>query len=203
MEDKGIREFQQKREKIIISLINKSCIALLEKKIDISINSVTQEIISNFDKEKIDKKYLVSTQTIGRNKKYSSIWKEYKKKQKITFFTKKEKINKELEFSIRDKYDMLKQDYIELMDNYTYLQKKYKEDIKENKSHHQIEVRKDFTAFKNYGEDESIKVLTSLKNLLINGSVVIVEIDNTIIIKNLNQKDDNRITINKDEWNKI
>lgn len=203
MEDKGIREFQKEREVIITTLINKSCITLLEKKINISINSVTEEVINNFEKENIDKKYLVSAQTIGRNRKYNVIWRKYKKKQEITFFTKKEKINKELEFSIRDKYDMLKQDYIELLDNYNYLLKENKEYIKKIESHKQTEVIKDFNNFKNHNNDLSINISRSLKNLLINGPVIIIEKDNQIIIKNLDLKDDNKIIINKNEWNNI
>ena len=203
MESKGIEEFQQERYEIIINFINQSCVTLLKKGADISANSVTQEVVKLFKKENIDTKYLVSMQTIGRNQKYNSIWKNYKNKQKQTFLTKREKKNKELEFSIRDKYDMLKQDYIELDDDYTYLLKENKENIKKIESLKQNALRKDFSTNKKHNDDLSIEILTSIKKLLINGSVAIVKKDDSIIIKSINLKDENKIIIDKDKWNSI
>jgi dGTP triphosphohydrolase len=203
MKNKGIKKFQQERYEIIIDLINQSCIILLKKGVDIIANSVAEEVVKLFKKENIDTTYLVSAQTIGRNKKYNSIWKKFQKKQKQTFLTKREKSNRELEFSIRDKYDMLKQDYIELNDQYTYLSKESEENIKKIEIFEQNISKENFNTNKKSTNDLPLEILISLKKLLINGSVAIVEKEDSIIIKNINLKDDHKIIIGKDKWHTI
>lgn len=203
MRGEGIKEFQIKRHDILIYCVNKSSLTLLEKGINVSPTTIIQEIAKIFKEENINTKYLVTAQTIGRNEKYNSIWKKFKKKQKKTFLTKHEKKNKELEFSIRDKYDMLKQDYIELNDEYSYLVKENNQNIKKIDSLRQNDLKNNFNTVKNYKNDSSVNFLISLKKLLTTGSIVIVEKDDCIVIKNLNQKDDNKITIDKNEWQKL
>ena len=200
MEDKGIREFQKQRYEIITNCITQSCLTLLEKGIHVSQSTVSQEVMKIFKNEKINIKYLVSEQTIGRNKQYNSIWKKAKRKQKETILTKREKKNKELEFSIRDKYDMLKQDYIELNDNYTYLLNENKKNIVSPRDQ---QFTKEVSTSKNSNDDLSSEIVISLKKLLIHGAVVIIQKDNSIVIKNLNLKDECKIIINKDRWDSI
>lgn len=203
MQAKGIRKFQEERSKIIINYINQACLTLLEKGIDISRNSVSQEIERKFKKHKIDIKYLVDAQTIGRNYKYSSIWKKYKKKQKRTLLTKTEKKNKEFEFSIRDKYDMLKQDYIELNDKFNYLIEENKNNIRKIKALTLDNSKRDFNTAYNSNNNLSSDILFNIQKMLKNDSVIIIEKSESIIIKNFNIKDDNKIIVDKEEWYNI
>lgn len=200
MKDKGIRNFQEERSSIIINLINQSCSILLKKEINISGKSVTLEIIKLFKKENIKLKYLVSEQTISRTTKYNSIWKEFKKKQNERFYSKQEKKNKELSFSLRDKYDMLKQDYIELYDQYNLI---FNVDINKKESNKESNERKDINIFKDDAKNFLIETIDNIKNLLKNGSVIIVEKDDVVIIKNMNLKDTHKIIIDKDKWNNL
>lgn len=201
MEDKGIRDFQKERYEIITTCINQACINLIEKRIHISQGTVEKEVLSIFKKENINPKYIVSAQTIGRNKNYSSIWKKYKKKHTEKFLTKREKATKELEFSIRDKYDMLKQDYIELLDNYNYLIKENKKHLQKMQSSDTNISENDFSAFKSDKEDLALKILKTIKKLMSNkNSLVIQEKEESLIIKTINLKDNNKIIIDKEEW---
>lgn len=203
MEDKGLREFQQRRTEIMINIINKSCDTLLKKGINISVKSVTEEVTKNFKKENIDKKYLVSSQTIGRDIKYNKIWKTFQKKQKGNFITKYDKKNTEVEFTIRDKYDMLKQDYIELKDQYTYVIQENTKYIETIKSYNNDYLIENTNLIQKPDNQLAIELLTYIKELLRNGSVIIVEKDNKTIIKNMNIKDDNKIIIDKNKWDSI
>ena len=56
---------------------------------------------------------------------------------------------------------------------------------------------------KNSNDDLSSEIVISLKKLLIHGAVVIIQKDNSIVIKNLNLKDECKIIINKDRWDSI
>lgn len=203
MQDKGIREFQQRRTEIMINIINKSCNTLLKKNIQITINTLTAEVIKNFENDNIDKRYLVSAQTISRDSKYNKIWKSFQKKQKNEFPTKNNIKNKEFEFTLRDKYDMLKQDYIELKDQYLYVIQENTKYIETIKSYNKNNTITDSISYEKSNNNVSQEILNFIKILLKNGPVMIIEKDDNIIIQNTLMRDNNKTIIDKNKWNNI
>lgn len=203
MQDKGIREFQQRRTEIMINIINKSCNTLLKKNIQITINTLTAEVIKNFENDNIDKRYLVSAQTISRDSKYNKIWKSFQKKQKSEFPTKNNIKNKEFEFTLRDKYDMLKQDYIELKDQYLYVIQENTKYIETIKSYNKNNTITDSISHEKSNNNVSQEILNFIKILLKNGPVMIIEKDDSIIIQNTLMRDNNKTIIDKNKWNNI
>lgn len=203
MQDKGIREFQQRRTEIMINIINKSCNTLLKKNIQITINTLTAEVIKNFENDNIDKRYLVSAQTISRDSKYNKIWKSFQKKQKSEFPTKNNIKNKEFEFTLRDKYDMLKQDYIELKDQYLYVIQENTKYIETIKSYNKNNTITDSISHEKSNNNVSQEILNFIKILLKNAPVMIIEKDDSIIIQNTLMRDNNKTIIDKNKWNNI
>lgn len=203
MQDKGIREFQQRRTQIMINIINKSCNTLLKKNIRISISTVTAEVIKNFENDNIDKQYLVSAQTISRESKYNKIWKSFQKKQKSEFPTKNNIKNKEFEFTLRDKYDMLKQDYIELKDQYLYVIQENTKYIETIKSYNKNNTIINSISHEKSNNNVSQEILNFIKILLKNGPVIVIEKDDSIIIQNTLMRDNNKTIIDKNKWNNI
>lgn len=203
MQDKGIREFQKRRTQIMINIINKSCNTLLKKNIRISISTVTAEVIKNFENDNINKQYLVSAQTISRESKYNKIWKSFQKKQKSEFPTKNNIKNKEFEFTLRDKYDMLKQDYIELKDQYLYVIQENTKYIETIKSYNKNNTIINSISHEKSNNNVSQEILNFIKILLKNGPVIVIEKDDSIIIQNTLMRDNNKTIIDKNKWNNI
>ena len=197
----GIRDFQKERSQIIKELIHEAGKNLLKRKTIISAKTISYEVQKLFNKKALDMKFLVTEQTIGRNKQYKSIWQVYKQQQKEDYISNKKTSIHEHEFSIRDKYDKLKQEYVEILDLYTLERQQTKELTQKIKKHEVF--TNDITRYEdNISNNRSI-LLHNIKEMLTNGSVVIIKNNSSIIIKNLKIHDSQKIEITEEEWTAI
>lgn len=202
MNDYGAQQFQHEREELICNLIERACELLLVEEILINARTVSEKISNFFENEKIDMKFYVKEQSIGRNSVYNRIWKSYQKKQKIQP-SKRKNYSKLDEFELRDKLDILQQEFVELNDENKFLVqqnidlKKELESLMNAKATHaQIE--------NNIQTNSSthINILQLINDVLSNGPVAIVkkETDNEVIIKNYKNSNQERVIITIDEW---
>lgn len=199
MKSCGAKEFQLERTELISKLIEEACEDLIKNKIKISASKVSDKIDVFFKVRNIDSKFHVEEQSISRNFNYSKIWKPYKKKQLLLDNSKLRinKLSKYDEFELRDKFDLLQQDFIELYDYNTWIQKNNNElKLKlENSSNNKIE---------NPQILEIINIFKTINTLLTEGSVIITKNKNNIIIKSAITMDDSKkFAFTFENWNRL
>lgn len=204
MRPEGIKSFQEDRGTITEELVQKAADNLVKKHVNISGRTIFIEYQKLFKKKNLGNKYFVSEQTISRNTRYSSIWQDIKKKINIENKLKKTNTKNQEAFSLRDQYDLLKQDYIELLDEFKLIEKAKKEQEEEIKKLKTMISTKEIYQYEDIiSKKHPSEIINSIKSLLLNGMVVIIKKDNKIIFKNNNLNDDNRIEIQEEEWNNI
>ena len=210
MSEYGAKNFQIKRENIIIKYVKEAGDFLLTEEVSISARTISETVISLLKKNNIEKKYYVEEQTIGRNKKYKTIWQSDQKKQQLLPRKISTKKNMELdEFEVRDKLDMLQQDYFTLLDKYRFHKNEKSNLEKENKS--LLAIAKQNNQNNNILDigktilSQEVNIVKLINNILDNGSVVIVkkEEEDEIIIKNINNSNQERAIISISEWEKF
>jgi len=205
MKTYGAEEFQKERENLICECIQKACELLLVEEIPIKAKSVAEKVSYIFELEKINKKYHVQQQSIGRNIIYKRIWQNYQKKQK---FTTKKNQNKHIkldEFQLQDKLDILQQDYIEINDENKFLRQQYTKLKKELESLLDLtkkDISKPTTKLNNIlsHSSKNTNIVKLINDILANGPVVIVKKDNELIIKNYKNSNQERVIISIDVW---
>lgn len=203
MNNYGAQQFQEEREDLICNLIQRACELLSVEEILINARTVSEKISYLFENEKIDMKFYVKEQTIGRNPVYNRIWKNYQKKQQIQPNNKRKNYSKLDEFELRDKLDILQQEYVELSDENKFLvqqnidlKKELESLITSKKTHVQIQNNIQTTSSKHNN------ILQLINDILSNGPVAIVkkETDDEVIIKNYKNSNQERVILTIDEW---
>jgi predicted nuclease with TOPRIM domain len=194
----GINTFQSERTEIVKSLVEQGCKILTEKNIKISANKVTEQVHLLAEKRKIDNKYLVDEQTISRNGVYNNIWKKYKKIQNQKQSNRKSIVSKKFEeFDLRDKHDMLMQDYIELMDEMKFL----KSECEKLKQKNPETLNTNLT---NIAPDQTnSKIIQAIKVLVNEGPTIIVRKDGKVIVKSHLNDETKRYEFLEKEWKYI
>ncbi|WP_434637060.1 hypothetical protein MLC35_11295 [Sulfurimonas sp. NW7] len=208
MQTIGTKIFQETRINLNRELIPEACENLLQKNIKITAKSIEEELEKIYAEKKIDLKYIVKQQSIGRQKYYKSIWKKFQKKQNLDLTKKISSTSYVDEFELRDKMDMLQQDYIELLDESIWL-KKENNDLKQKVQ----ELSRDYNT--SNVKIEGIKssnsnckdILHFINGLLQDGPVSIVHIQkdsrNEIIIKSHLNKITSKLELPIEYWLKI
>lgn len=200
------KDYQENRIKMIQELIKESCEFLLEMKIIINATSITKKVEEIFKERKLNEELLVDQQTIGRRKYYNNIWKSYQKKQNTSSQKRGEEKTKDFNlFDIRDKFDMLQQDYIEAIDENKLLEMKINDLKKE------LETTNLNTTLNNQRKDikvkekiEILEIINLITNMINNGPIIISKNDINIIIKDaLNINTDNRFVFPIKNWEEL
>ncbi|MCG3651379.1 hypothetical protein L5F32_03735 [Aliarcobacter butzleri] len=204
MPNSGVKRFQEERTNIAVNLINEACKYLLEKNENITAKKIEEKIRKLAKKKNIDDKYLVDEQSIRRNKKYKTIYANYKSEQNNI---KKEQNNakKDIEqFSLRDKFDLISQNYLELLDEKNFLNKLYLDTKNEKeKLEKLLKVNNIYSVDRRLDSKKSAEVIKIMNKLLEKGAVILKRDDNKIILKSYNQKEDDRYEFSADEWDSI
>lgn len=205
MSVQGIGEFQQQRKELIQAYSKKACSILMDENKIINAKSVAEKVEKLFEENGVDKKYLVDSQSIGRNQEYSHIWKTYKQEQrhkrnaedKTTF----EQIK---EFELRDKYDMLTQDYIELLDEKKWIEHQLKTLKQENKRLSETIQSEQHGISTNNFNLEGRPIVEAIKGLVEEGATIIVKTEGKVIIKSYVVMDESkRFEFPEELWAKI
>ena len=200
------KDYQENRIKMIQELIKESCEFLFEMKIIINATSITKKVEEICKERKLNEELLVDQQTIGRRKYYNNIWKSYQKKQNTSSQKRGEEKAKDFNlFDIRDKFDMLQQDYIEAIDENKLLEMKINDLKKE------LETTNLNTALNNQRKDikvkeeiEILEIMNLITNMINNGPIIISKNDIHIIIKDaLNINTDNRFVFPIKSWEEL
>lgn len=203
MNNSRAKGFQNQREEIIKELVNDASNILLEKNTLINGPSVSKKVAELFKKRKIENKFFVKEQSIGRNKIYNKIWKDYQAKQsKLPQKIKeKEKLSKEFNyFDAQDKYDLLQQDYIEAIDENNLLNmnlKELKKEIAAYKANNSIDKPTNKST-------DALEIINLITNMLKEGPIIISKDNTNIIIKDaLTVKNDSRFIFPIKKWEDI
>ncbi len=200
------KDYQENRIKMIQELIKESCEFLFEMKIIINATSITKKVEEICKERKLNEELLVDQQTIGRRKYYNNIWKSYQKKQNTSSQKRGEEKAKDFNlFDIRDKFDMLQQDYIEAIDENKLLEMKINDLKKE------LETTNLNTALNNQRKNikvkeeiEILEIMNLITNMINNGPIIISKNDIHIIIKDaLNINTDNRFVFPIKSWEEL
>lgn len=205
MNVQGIGEFQQQRKELIQEYSKKACLILMDENTIINAKSVAEKIEKLFEENGIDKKYLVDSQSIGRNQEYSHIWKASKQEQRHKRNAEDKKGFEQVkEFELRDKYDMLTQDYIELLDEKKWIEHQLKMLKQENKRLSETIQSEQHGIYTNNSNPEARPIVEALKALVEEGATVILKKEGKIIIKSHAVMDESkRFEFPEELWAKI
>lgn len=199
MANDGVRKLHETRTNTVVELLHLVCQLLLKKNQKMTNTIIALKIREMAKQKKIDEKYIVDSQTLGRNEPYKTIIKDYKKKVKASVPT-KNKVNFD-KFKLRDKFDMLSQDYIELLDEKKWIEKEKKQLEEKN-----YELKMLFNQNYHQGTTESkttSEIIRHIKNIIKKGPVIINKNSNKIIIKSYKQSNEYRYELNEDDWDKL
>jgi len=208
MQTTGTKIFQETRINLNRELIPIACENLLQKNIKITAEAVAKELEIIYTEKKLDLRYIVKQQSIGRQQYYKSIWKKFQKKQNLDLTKKISSTSYMDEFELRDKMDMLQQDYIELLDESTWL-KKENNDLKQKI--HALSLNHDVQNVETNTVENSTNdckdILRFINELLQNGPVSIIHMQqddrNEIIIKSHLNKITSKLKLPIEHWLKI
>ncbi|KAB7891531.1 hypothetical protein [Poseidonibacter ostreae] len=200
MANDGVKKFQEKRTLIVIDLITEACRLLINKKENITALKIKEKIVKIAKKRKIENKYLVDEQSIMRNSKYKLIVDTFKKEQ-----TKKTIAPKNIEemnqFNLRDKFDMITQDYLELLDEKKLFEKLYLDNKLEIQRLEKLFKTKNINHNENKMDlEKSIEIIGIINVLLEKGPLIINKNEKNVIIKSYSQKEDDRFEFTEKEW---
>lgn len=205
MKTSGIEEFQNIRKKIMLRVIHQTCQKLLEKKITINPANVAGYAKELFEEEKIDLKYFIGKQSMGRNKEYRTVLEQYRNTQKHTKSISLQRTSTKYdEFELRDKYDLLSQDFIELLDKYKWLESQIKS-LKKNNNSLMLKLQKQGIYNENPLKGNSLQknIIETIKILVDVGATVILKNNDKIIIKSYSDREDKRYEFSLEEWDKF
>lgn len=205
MKTSGIEEFQNIRKEIMLRVISQSCQILLDKKEKINPANVVAHVKEIFEEENLDMKYFVGEQSIGRNPEYRTVVDKYETIQKNAKPKRKQTtVSKYDEFDLRDKYDLLSQDYIELLDKYKWLENQNISLKKSNESLISKTQKRDLYN-DNPLQEKSIQknIVEKIKMLVEAGATVIIKSENKIIIKSYLNHQDKRYEFSLNDWNSL
>lgn len=205
MRGQGIEDFHNQRKELIQEYSKKACCILMDDDITIDSESVAAKVEQLFKENEIDTKYLVGSQSIGRNKEYSNIWKDYKHKQRHKRNAEKNTaLDKVKGFELRDKYDMLTQDYIELLDNKKWIEHQLNILKQENKRLSESILGEQSGIEKVYSNSESRAIFEALKILVDEGATVVLKKEGKVTIKShAHQDESKRYEFPEELWNKL
>lgn len=205
MRGQGIEEFKQQRKELVQEYSEKACCILMDNGTTIDAGSVAKKVEELFKENGIDTKYLVDSQSIGRNVEYSNIWRTYKQEQRHKRNAEKNTaLDKVKGFELRDKYDMLTQDYIELLDDKKWIEHQLNILKQENKRLSES-IRSEQTGIdKTYSDSESRAIFEALKVLVDEGPTVVLKKEGKVTIKShAHQDESKRYEFPEELWNKL
>lgn len=200
MKHSGIIEFQEKRKQIMKTLIEEASTTLFQSNLtSISAKEVSKKVQELAKKKNIDPSYIVSEQTIGRTKAYNVIWKKYKKQQLRNLNSPTNNYEPD-DFKLRDAYDLLSQEYIELLDSQQWTDARIKELTDTN---HRLQESLESNSNPQRHSALSFEILKIIKNILHTGSVVITKKNGNILIKSYDPNNQERFLFSAEEWETI
>lgn len=205
MRGQGIEEFRNQRKELIQEYSEKACCILMDDDTTINAESVAAKVEKLFKENGINTKYLVDSQSIGRNEEYSHIWKDYKHKQRHKRNAEKNTaLDKVKGFELRDKYDMLTQDYIELLDDKKWIEHQLNILKQENKRLSETIQGEQAGIDKIYLHSEGSAILEALKTLVEEGATLVMKKEGIVIIKSYAIQDESkRYEFPEELWKKI
>lgn len=205
MRGQGIEDFRNQRKELIQEYSEKACRILMDDDTTINAESVVAKVEELFKDNGIDTKYLVDSQSIGRNVEYSHIWRTYKQEQRHKRNAEKNTaLDKVKGFELRDKYDMLTQDYIELLDNKKWIEHQLNILKQENKRLSEAIQGEQAGIDKIHLHSEDGAILEALKTLVKEGPTLVMIKEGIVTIKSYADQDESkRYKFPEELWKKI